>query len=84
MAIKTNHSENLAVRGIPNDSFLPLDRNIAINVDLFVYDNGAGTQEEVKLYAIASVISVCLLILPWCHVFLRLLQIKYTLIRQLL
>ena len=41
---KMNHSEYLAMRGIPNDSFLPLDRNIAINVELILYRNGAGTQ----------------------------------------
>ena len=55
MAIKTNHSENLAVRGIPNDSFLPLDRNIAIDLELFLYGNAAGTQREVKINATASV-----------------------------
>ena len=44
------------MRGIPNDSFLPLDRNVAINVELFLYGNAARTQEEVKINATASVL----------------------------
>ena len=51
---KTNHSENLAVRGILNNSFLPLDRNIAIYVEFILYGNGAGTEGEVKLNATSS------------------------------
>ena len=33
-AIETNNSKYLDLRGIPNDSVLPLDRNIAIYVEL--------------------------------------------------
>ena len=43
------------MRGIPNDSFLPLDRNVAINVELCLYGNAARTQGEVKINATASV-----------------------------
>ena len=43
------------MRGIPNDSFLPLDRNVAINVELFLYGNAARTQGEVKINATAYV-----------------------------
>ena len=43
------------MRGIPNGSFLPFDRNIAINVDLFLYGNGARTQGEVKINATVPV-----------------------------
>ena len=43
------------MRGIPNVSLLPLDRNIANNVELFLYENAAGTQGEVKFNATASV-----------------------------
>ena len=50
-----NHSEYLAVRGITKDSVLPLGRNIAINVDLFLYVNGAWPHGEVKINATASV-----------------------------
>ena len=54
---KTNHSEYLALRGIPNDSFIPLDRNIAISVDLFLYENETERKEtEVKCNATASVL----------------------------
>ena len=35
-----------------------LDQNIAINVDLFLYGNGARTQGEVKINATASVINL--------------------------
>ena len=55
-AVKTNHSKYLAVRGIPNDSLLPLDRNIAIYMELVLYGNAAGTQGEVKINATTSVL----------------------------
>ena len=45
-----------AEQGIPNDSLLPLDRNIAINVKLFLYGNRATeTQGEVKFNAASFV-----------------------------
>ena len=52
---RTIRNTSPCVRGIPNGSFLLLDRNIAINVDLILYVNGAWTQKEVTIYATASV-----------------------------
>ena len=52
---QTNHSEYRDLRGIPSESFLHLDRNIAINVGLFLFGNGAGTHGEVKINTTASV-----------------------------
>ena len=43
------------MQGIPNDSFLPLNQNIVIDLELFWYENRAGTQGEVKLNTTASV-----------------------------
>ena len=42
--------------GIPNDSFLPLDRNVAINFDLILYGNAARMQGEVGINTTASVV----------------------------
>lgn len=50
-----NHSEYLATQGIPNNSFLPLDRNVAIKFKLLLYGNATRTQGEVKINATASV-----------------------------
>ena len=43
------------MRGIPINTFLPLVRNIAIGVVLFLFGNEVETQEDVKLNATASV-----------------------------
>ena len=44
--------------GIQNDSFLKLDQNISIELELFLYGNGVGTQGDVKLNATASVLDL--------------------------
>ena len=44
--------------------FLPLNRNIAINVELFLYGNAVRTQGEVKINATASVFHA--LLFPLC------------------
>ena len=51
------------MRGIRNGSFLPLDLNIANNVELFLYTcrNAAGTQGEGKYNATAPVPNTCIL-----------------------
>ena len=52
-------SEYLAVRGIPNDSFFPLDRNIAIYGNC-LYMGTEQKHGEVKNNATASVPDACL------------------------
>ena len=37
------------MRSVPSDSFLSLDRNVAINVELFLHGNAERTQGEVKI-----------------------------------
>ena len=52
---KTNLSKYLVVRGIPNDCFLPLERNIAFYMELFLYGTGVGTQGDLQFNATVSV-----------------------------